>query len=127
MAINSKISLGWKGKEYKIKLTMDVIGQIEDHNIHKINKMSMQGNPPMVLIAKLLAFMLNLAGESEDPKRWIHITDEEMYSAVHYGDDETSQKALVNMVTLIIMEIMPEPKKKPTIPKTKKKAKAKKK
>ncbi len=117
MAINSPITLGWNGQEYKVKMTMDVIGQVEDLGFHAINSQIGEGKTPFVKIARLVSFLLEEAGASATP--------EDVYNAI-YGQGDTSPEAIAGMLKIIAIGIAPEPKKKPTTRKRKTKAKSKK-
>ena len=117
MAINSPIILGWNGKEYKVKMTMDVIGQVEDLGFHAINSQIEAGNMPFIKISKLVSFLLEEAGAT--------VEAEDVYNAI-YGQGETSPEAIAGMLKIIAIGIAPEPKKKPTTPKRKRKVKSKK-
>ena len=104
MAINSKVTLGWNGREYKVKMTMDVIGQVEDLGFHAINRQIAAGNMPFIRISKIVSFLLCEAGADASV--------DSVYAAI-YGQGDTSPDDIAAMLSVITLGIAPEPKKKP--------------
>ena len=121
MAINSKITLGWNGKEYKIKMTQDVIIQVEELGIYEVNRTIEAGKiPSFMRISIYVSFLLNEAGASTTVK--------EVNEAI-FGQGDTSPDDVIALHGAIMTGIVAEPKKKPTThsPKAKVKKKTKKK
>jgi len=104
MAINSKVALGWNGQEYKVKMTMDVIGQVEDLGFHAITRQIEAGNMPFIRISKVVSFLLCEAGANASV--------DDVYTAI-YGQGDTSPDDIAAMLSVITLGIAPEPKKKP--------------
>ena len=106
MGLNSKITLGWNGQEYKVKMTQEVIIQVEELGIHKVNKMLEMGDTPSLMrIASYVSFLLCEAGANAPLK--------DVHDAI-CGSGKTSAADVVALHGVIMMGIIAEPKKKPT-------------
>ncbi len=115
MSLDSKITLGWEGREYKVKMTAGVIMELEDLGIHRMAQKNISLMRPSIIVAFLLT-----EGGAEN------IDHEEVRRTLYGQGDETSAKDVADMMIMIQLAIAPEPKKKPTTrspKKAKKKAK----
>jgi len=116
MSINKSIKLGWDGKEYVIKINMEIIDAIEEEiDLVKLLKSVANGRPKYGQIAKLFTVLLNAAGAEVETDNVFHAL---------FGAGELEADAMTLALTEILGAIFPNPKKKPI---TRSPAKAKKK
>lgn len=116
MAIRKPIELGWKGKDYKLLITMEVIDRIEDEvNLTQIANQANSGDIRFSKVAKLFAVLLDLAGAS--------VTQEEVYQSMF--SDAPTTKQVVGILNPVMMAIFPDvSEKKPSEPQGKKRSTA---
>lgn len=110
MAINSKISLTWNGKEYKVKMTADLIGQIEDLGFHLMHS---QKAPSFIRVSRIVSLLLCEAGAK-------NASVDDVYDAI-YSNGETTPEQVGDILTIISVGIAPKHKKKPTTQQKKRK------
>jgi hypothetical protein len=121
MGLNSKITLGWNGQEYKVKMTQERIITVEELGIYQVNKMLESGQTPSLMrISTIVSYLLCEAGADATVK--------DVNDSI-FGQGDTSADDIVALHGVIMMGIVAEPKKKPITrsPKTTKKKATKKK
>lgn len=117
MAINTELKLKWRGDDYKLKVTMEVIDRVEDQiNVMRLVQQVSDGDFRMAKIAKLLSVILVEAGCDTD--------QEDVYLGMTGGGD-VSVADVMPMLGTIWEAFYPNSKKKST-DKVKPKAKARK-
>ena len=122
MAINERIKLTWKGKEYSVLMTMRFIEEIEEHL--NLSTMVVNCNTDDMKIShacRLIALILQKGG--------CEVTIDDIWEGI-FKSGEIEPKDVVSMVSIILGAAFPSPKKKPDSSSkkpTSSKAKAKKK
>ena len=105
MAINKRIQLSWKDKQYDVLMTMRLIERIEEHiNLSRMVSDCSTGDLKVSHASRLIATLLESAGAD--------VTTDEIWEDIFSGG-EYSPAAMVVTVTAIMSTIFPEPKKKP--------------
>ena len=105
MAINKKITIGYKGKEHVIKVTMAVIDRLEDKiNLVQLANRLSTGDIRFSHAAKLVSLLLAEAGEK--------VTQEEIYQSM-FGDGDVDFNTVMGVISEMLIAIFPEPVKKP--------------
>ena len=104
MGLRKKLALNWKGKEYPLLVTMEVIDRVEDElNIGQLLLRHASGDVRYSHVAKMLSLLLNEAGAKTN--------QEEVY--VGMFDGEGIAVAEVNaLVDKVFSTFFPEQKKK---------------
>lgn len=104
MAINKRINLVWKDKNYDVLMTMRLIERIEEHiNLSRMVSDCSTGNLKVSHASRLIAIILENAGAS--------VTTEEIWEDI-FGGGDFSPSDMIATVTAILSTIFPEPKKK---------------
>jgi len=105
MAINKTITIGYGGKDYKLKMTMEVIDRLEEklNLIQMANRLS-KGDIRFSHAAKLVAAVLTEAG--------CEVTQEQVYSDM-FGGQDIDPSIVMNVIANVLAAIFPEPRKKP--------------
>lgn len=112
MAINKKVSLNWKGEDYDILITMAVIDRIDDKvNIVQLVNQYHTGDIRLTKVARLIECLLVEAGAE--------VEEGEVFHAL-FGSGDIDMTAVNPMMTAIFSAIFPEPKKKRTSTKSRK-------
>ena len=118
MAVNSKVDLEWAGKPYSIKMTYELIDELECLGYHYINEEMKAKNYLFIKISRVISHLFKSAGAD------VSIGD--IHDSI-YGQGEINNKDIVKLFDMIGIAMAPELKKKPiTRSPKKKKAKAKK-
>lgn len=104
MAMRKEISIKWKGEEYKLLVTMEVIDELYDYiNVDKLNYQVRNGDYRLPKIAGFIAFFLKKAG--------CKVTQEEIYESIHLGGS-ISPIDINPLLNMFFSAIFPEPEKK---------------
>jgi len=104
MAINKKVVISYGGKDYEVKMTMEVIDHLESHiNLLQMASRLANGDIRYSHAAKLISLLLNISGAK--------VTQTEVYESM-FGADGGSAAGVISAMGDILMTIFPEPKKK---------------
>lgn len=104
MSLRKPINVVWKGKEYSLLVTMEVIDRLEDKiNLGMMAARVAEGDIRFSHAAKLIAAILNESGAK--------VSADEVYSEM-FGGGEVSPKDVGVMIGAIFSAVFPEPKKK---------------
>ena len=79
--ISNEVELNFKGKEYKIPLSMGLINRIESNGVNIFQlQISLEsgGIPPLTLVSTLFATMLQAAGAE--------VTADEVWEEINHGE-----------------------------------------
>ena len=115
MAINRKVAIKWDGVEYSVKITMELIDQLDDAiNLIQMVQEVQSGDIRITKMSKLFTVLLNAAGAE--------VTRESVQYAL-LGAGELNVEDTQHMLAGIFAAIFPEPKKKTTTPSKRKAAK----
>lgn len=105
MAIRNAIEMTWKGEQFDVLVTMDVIDKLEDHlNLMQMMQQVQEGDIRFSKCAQLLALLLNSAG--------CKVTQDEMYSSLFGNGDDITPDGLIIILFEIFSSVFPEPPKK---------------
>ena len=105
MGLNSKITLGWNGQEYAIKMTQERIINVEELGIYEVNKRLESGlTPSLMRISTYVSYLLCDAGADAPVK--------EVNDSI-FGQGDTSPDDIIALHGVIMLGIVAEPKKKP--------------
>jgi hypothetical protein len=114
MGLRKKLDLSWKGKEYPLLVTMEVVDRVEDHiNTSLLSVQLSKGDIRYSKLAKFVALMLNEAGADA--------TQEEVYCEA-FSNGSAGVVEIQETVGAMLSAFFPEQKKKESSAKTKPKA-----
>ncbi len=117
MALRKPLVITWKGKDYKLIVTMDVIDRVEGQiNIGRLLAQQTTGDIRFSHVAKFIAILLTEAG--------CETTQEDVYTGMFSGGDITPAN-LLGFMTSVLSAFFPEQKKKDMTTTKKSTAKAK--
>lgn len=99
-SVYNEVIIGWKGADYTIKPTFELINRIENHiSAASIAGRMANGDVPTSHVALLLAEMLRYAG--------VKVKNEEVHQELFHGDAD----ALWSVANSALAATFPNPKK----------------
>lgn len=106
MAINKRVELTWGEETCSVLVTMAVIERLEEHvNLVKMASDLSKGNTKLSQAARLISMLLDEGG--------IEASSDEIWEKI-FSTKEIGSKDVIDMMTLILSAVFPDPKKKAT-------------